>query len=193
MLAAFEDMRAEAATWIEGAAARTGEVAFEHGCRHALRRAGVRDRRGGSRNRSTTASRTRASPRLSTHAHERLYGFRDPESVVEAVSVRLRIVGRVDRPELTGPPEIRAARGPRSRRRVFVDDRWVEVPVFHREDLGPSQRLQGPVLVEQEDTTVFFPQGWSGEVDARGNLLFRVAPRGAPPGGAATDRAVAAP
>jgi N-methylhydantoinase A len=190
--AAFEDMRAEAAMWIEGAAARTGEVVFEHAAdmRYVGQAYEIAVRLAQPEHDGCSSE---SLAEAFHDAHERLYGFRDPDSMVEAVSVRLRIVGRVDRPELTGPTEIRAGREPRSRRRVFVGDRWVEVPIYDREDLGPSQLLQGPVLVEQEDTTVFFPHGWSGEVDARGNLLFRTAPRGGPPGRPATDRAVATP
>jgi len=192
VLAAFEDMRAEAATWIEGAAARTGEVAFEYGAdmryvgqAYEIAVALPQPAHDGFSNEGLAET--------FHYAHQRLYGFRDPDSVVEAVSVRLRIVGRVDRPELAGATEIRGGGGPRSRRRVFVDGQWTEVPVFHRQDLGPGQDLQGPVVVEQEDTTVFFPQGWSGEVDARGNLVFSVAARGAPSGRRATDPAVATP
>ena len=103
-------------------------------------------------------------------AHEQLYGFRDLDSVIEVVTVRVRVVGRVPPiaiPEIDKPA---APAAPSARRGVFHRGQWLDVPVFRRERLGQGQGFAGPALVEQEDTTSWILPGWRARVDAVGNL-----------------------
>jgi N-methylhydantoinase A len=42
---------------------------------------------------------------------------------------------------------------------------------YQREQLEPGNRIAGPALVLQYDSTVLLAPGWSASVDAFGNLL----------------------
>ena len=44
--------------------------------------------------------------------------------------------------------------------------------LYDRDRLGTGNRIAGPAIVLQMDTTQVMPPGWSGEVDAYGNLLL---------------------
>ena len=101
--------------------------------------------------------------------HEQLYGFRDRESPVDITTVRLRAVApspRVAFPEIAGGP----SPAPRGRRRVFVAGQWTNAALYDRSALRAGNRIAGPAIVEQEDTTVWLAPGWEAAVDAVGSL-----------------------
>jgi len=106
--------------------------------------------------------------------HERyaaIYQRSDPEAPVEAVDLRLQVVGLVRPPELPLPPPTSRARvRPREQREVLFGDDAVTAQVYRRSDLGPGAVVRGPAIVEQYDTTTVIPRGWRVQVDSAGNL-----------------------
>ncbi|MCW5298665.1 hydantoinase/oxoprolinase family protein [Herbaspirillum lusitanum] len=102
--------------------------------------------------------------------HERLYGFRDEQAPVDISTIRLAIVGHL----------VTAAGAPRfagtgtavahSRRQVFLRGGWHEAQIYKRDALGAGDVLDGPAVIEQEDTTILVLPGWRGRTDALGNL-----------------------
>jgi N-methylhydantoinase A len=45
--------------------------------------------------------------------------------------------------------------------------------VYARDDLGAEAAFDGPLVVEQLDSTTVVPPGWRLSVDERGNLRLR--------------------
>ena len=93
-------------------------------------------------------------------AHERQYGYRSPEERVEIVTLRLLARGRG--PERNVPDSIRLPTPPRrgeARRQVYFgpETGWVETPVIGRFDLGTDGWMQGPLLIEEYDSTTVVP------------------------------------
>ena len=43
--------------------------------------------------------------------------------------------------------------------------------IVSRPDLRPGDRLAGPAIVEQPDTTIVLPPSWQAVADKAGNLL----------------------
>jgi N-methylhydantoinase A len=107
--------------------------------------------------------------------HEQLYGFRDTAAAIDCGTARLAIIGETD-PILLPPLAARSeAPVPRSHRRAFLGEDWVEASVFARDELMAGQRIAGPAIIEQSDTTTPVLAGWTAAVDALGNLrLTRV-------------------
>ena len=103
--------------------------------------------------------------------HERIYSFRDPESSVEVSTERVRVTGRIPALELPAVPERRAPE-PIDTRRVYVGGRYLDVPVHARRELGRGSALPGPVIIEQEDCTVWVLPGWSAAVHRTGSILI---------------------
>jgi len=105
--------------------------------------------------------------------HERLYGFRDPQAPVEVSTIRLAIVGR-----LAKAPSAPCAPGsgrpvPRARRQVYLRGSWQDTGVYDRIALGAGDLLDGPAVIEQEDTTIVLLPGWQGRTDVHGNLHLK--------------------
>jgi N-methylhydantoinase A len=100
--------------------------------------------------------------------HERRYGYRMEDEVVELVN--LRVVATVSRakPDLHGAPPGREAVP--TRRRASVDGGWREIDVWERSDLGTSSTLRGPAVVEFTDSTLVVRPGWQATVDEVGTL-----------------------
>lgn len=58
-----------------------------------------------------------------------------------------------------------------ARRQVYVGGGWRDVPVYDRLALAIGERVSGPCLLEQADTTIFVDPGLVGRTDGFGNLI----------------------
>ena len=94
--------------------------------------------------------------------HERTYGFAAPGEPVEAVSLRLTSVGRIEKPpprrlEAGGVPE------PKERRPVYFAEAgdYVDCPIYDRYSLGAGAALAGPAVVEEFDSTTVVHPGFA--------------------------------
>jgi N-methylhydantoinase A len=108
-------------------------------------------------------------------AHDLRYGHRHDDEPVEIVSARLKAVGRGHPPELhplpdAGPDPSVAHIG--QGQAWFSPDEPVLVDYYHRDKLGAGNRVVGPAIIFQLDTTTVLPPGWRAQVDAWGNLLL---------------------
>jgi N-methylhydantoinase A len=98
--------------------------------------------------------------------HERRYGYRDPNSPVELVTIRVAVA-------VPGPsPEPEAAAGGRLEpgvRRAHFGGEWLEATVLRGEpETGTS--ADGPCIFELPEATLVLPPGWHAEADARGTI-----------------------
>ncbi len=117
-------------------------------------------------------------------AHERLYGFR-LEQPVEVVNLRAVGEGRVEKiayPKQQ-PGEADATASIIEQNRVFFDGNFHNTNVYDREKLEAGNRITGPAILSQRDSTTVIHPGHQGEVDEYLNLLIR--PLGADAGGQA--------
>lgn len=107
-------------------------------------------------------------------AHERAYGYAVGDEPVRVVTLRAVAEGE---PALATapPPRPRAGVGAAGgeRRRVGIGHDRVEVELVQRGDLVAGDRLDGPVLIEQPDTTTLLLPGDRAEVAADGALVVR--------------------
>lgn len=102
--------------------------------------------------------------------HMARFGHHDPEAPVEAVSVRATARG-------TSGVTLPAARfdtaaAPPAVAQVWFDGRALATAVVERAALRPGDRLAGPALVTQFDTTTLIPPGWEATTDTFGNMLL---------------------
>ena len=109
--------------------------------------------------------------------HERLYGHHQPGGMIETTA--LHVVGIGLLPPLH-PPESPPAEGapqPAERRAVWIDPARgrQEIPVYAGADLAPGHTLSGPLLVEEQTTTLFVGPGDRLAVDAAGNFAITLA------------------
>ena len=58
---------------------------------------------------------------------------------------------------------------------VYFGGEWVETPVHDRGGLRPGDKVEGPAIVVQDDTTTVIEPGYRGAVDRFGNILIEEA------------------
>jgi N-methylhydantoinase A len=102
--------------------------------------------------------------------HERRYGYRMEDEVVELVNLRLVATVPSERPDLHEAQG--RGREPTTRRRAGFDDGWQEVDVHDRTDLGVGSELRGPAVVEFAESTLLIRPGWWARVDDVGTLVM---------------------
>ena len=95
--------------------------------------------------------------------HEELFTYSLPDQDAVLVNGRLAAIGAL--PDLPQEPktEARAASGHRTTRKIFLAG-WVDAPVFNLEELVPSQKIEGPAIIESSTTTVVLRSGDKAEV-----------------------------
>jgi N-methylhydantoinase A len=109
-------------------------------------------------------------------AHRRAYGFVAEGEPVQLVTFRIEAVGQVQKAaiqprKLTGPDSAAALE---AYREVWLPEAggWVTVPVYARDRLLPGNRIAGPAIAEQMDSTTLILPGMAGLVDAYDNLIL---------------------
>ena len=107
-------------------------------------------------------------------AHLQRFGYADRNEAVEIVNLRVKLELEMEKPDIK--PQEPAGADPSAA--------WLEeVEVVFRGDSRPTRlydrallkagnRVEGPALLLQLDTTVVVPPGWGGAVDSLGNLVL---------------------
>ncbi|MDP2956230.1 MAG: hydantoinase/oxoprolinase family protein, partial [Longimicrobiales bacterium] len=107
-------------------------------------------------------------------AHRQRFGYADPKEPMEVVNLRLKMVAPVAKP--APQPEAFAREDAREaligRSRVVFQDGAADTPLYLRERLRCGNRIAGPALALQMDSTVVIPPGWSAVADAYRNLIL---------------------
>jgi len=116
-------------------------------------------------------------------AHERHYLRRFADAPVQLVNLRATGIGRVAAGG-NGKPHGSVSEGAAgcpdaartgSRATVFpADDGWVraEAAVYRRDRLAPGAVVDGPAIIEQDDTTIVVPPDFRASADPHGNLAI---------------------
>ncbi|WP_066309594.1 hydantoinase/oxoprolinase family protein [Bacillus sp. FJAT-29814] len=108
--------------------------------------------------------------------HEKVYGYSKKDGVMEFVNFRLTAVGQLPKAEFEKADTASVTASPIATRPVYfteVDEPgYYETKIFVREDLKPGNKVQGPLIVEQMDTTILVLPEQSMKVDEYGNLII---------------------
>ena len=107
-------------------------------------------------------------------SYEGLYKRSDPNQPAELINLRLRTVGKVPKPELPKLPTSDDGRPPDpvSSRKIYLGGGWCEASVFDRTSLKSGQRIPGPAIIEQFDTTTVVTTNFFAEVNSHGILIL---------------------
>jgi N-methylhydantoinase A len=102
--------------------------------------------------------------------HVAVYDFADEDAEVQIVNLRLVIVGATAPPDFPPTPRHDGAAAKLRDVQVWHDGALTPMALYLRDDLLHGQRIRGPAIVAQEDTTICIPAGFDGTVDAWANL-----------------------
>ncbi len=109
--------------------------------------------------------------------HEKVYGFANPDKVIEIVNIRLRARGLPEKPEMKTFPREGEEIAPEAvvgTRKVVFDSESHETAVIRREMLRHGNRIEGPAILVEYSSTIVVPPFASGKVDAYGNLILEI-------------------
>jgi N-methylhydantoinase A len=108
-------------------------------------------------------------------AHESRYSYRQTDTSLVIVTARLTATGRTDKAEFTRLPigdEDAADAVLGSCEIGFGPGGPVTGQLYTRDKLRAGNKLSGPALIVQFDTTTVIPPGWKAQVDPWGNLII---------------------
>jgi N-methylhydantoinase A len=110
--------------------------------------------------------------------HKREYGHHFADSAIEIVNLRLvgaASAATIAKPVTDGARSLSTAKVRSGNGTFRVDGKLADYPTtFYRRDLLPiGERIPGPAIVLQMDTTTVVPPHFSFEADAAGNLMIR--------------------
>jgi N-methylhydantoinase A len=105
-------------------------------------------------------------------AYEQVYGLRIPGSAVEVVTWSVTVSTAPPAAERATLPPADTARAPDGWREAWDPGRGERqrFALHWRFDLAPGQRIDGPALVAEHETTAVVPAGWQARLDDHGHL-----------------------
>lgn len=105
--------------------------------------------------------------------HKRQYGHSDENTAIEIINLRVRIIGHTPKPvfatevdPVTNNPEII------EKRNIIIQGQEYNAAIYSRIELKYGHSIEGPAVVEQDDTTVLVLPNWIGHVDSANNLII---------------------
>ena len=121
--------------------------------------------------------------------YRRIYGLTIPDVGLEVVTWRLSAYAEATAVE----PQATLAAGAGEARRIRLVrfDRTgssADTPVYRRADLAAGQRINGPAIIEERETTAVIRAGWTATVAPDGSVIAeRTEGRDVPPEGSAPE------
>jgi len=116
--------------------------------------------------------------------HLRLFGHASPDSEVEFMTLSVAAVGPM---ELVEAPAVEAGSADpgdawKGFRKVYFEEAggYIDCDTYERSQLRAGNRITGPAIIEQMDTTTVLPPGEKAEVDEYGTLIVELAHRSGP-------------
>jgi N-methylhydantoinase A len=117
----------------------------------------------------------------SFHAeHNRLYGYdlKDEETAMELVNIRMTAIGSTDKPAFrkeifAGTDASLALKG---KRQVFIPSKmdFMLIDIYDGDKTGYGNRIKGPAIIEQKNTTIFVPSMFEIECDQFGSFMMTI-------------------
>ncbi|MGE0717593.1 MAG: hydantoinase/oxoprolinase family protein, partial [Alphaproteobacteria bacterium] len=104
--------------------------------------------------------------------HARLYGHSDDKAPIQIISLRMVVVGDAPQPEFPTQEKVTGAPAAAGMIDAWLDGARASIPLYRRGDLRHGHSFASPCVIVQEDTTTCVPAGFTGTVDAYGNLLL---------------------
>jgi N-methylhydantoinase A len=105
-------------------------------------------------------------------AHRQMYGYANPARATEIVHLRVKAIGRTDKPLLPRCDATpRALPQPSAVRPARFRGRNLPTPIYHREALVPGMGGHGPAIVASAQSTSAIPPGFAFAIDPVGTLV----------------------
>jgi N-methylhydantoinase A len=109
--------------------------------------------------------------------HDRLFGYslREEGTLIELINLRLTSIGKTDKPKFEQEKYSATGNLPvKSRRNVYlpVEKDFAEVPVYDGHKLKHGNKIKGPAIIEQVNTTTFVTPEYNVLCDKYGSYTM---------------------
>ncbi len=108
-------------------------------------------------------------------AHQRLYSYHHPERPIEIVNIRLKAIGvtkKIKLKERQIRQETPLKQALLKKQALYYSGKKFQASVYIREFLEPGNRISGPALIVDQESTTFLPPLYSLKVDGLLNLIL---------------------
>jgi N-methylhydantoinase A len=104
--------------------------------------------------------------------HAKTYGLSSPGESIQIVNVRLRAIKLLPRHEMPAydSPGSSAVKEPKKRQTVWIKNEKWDCPFYERSRLRRGERIEGPAVIQENESTTLVMPGWHLRVDKSGNL-----------------------
>ena len=105
--------------------------------------------------------------------HLRHYSYDIQDRDIELVSLRVTVTAAVDRPSEIPLKSSQSMPKTKSQRMVhFRDAIPIDCAVYERDEIYAGATLEGPIVIEQKDSTTLVPPNWSLTTAPSGHLIL---------------------
>jgi len=109
--------------------------------------------------------------------HKRLYGFNRPDEPVELVNLRLRLTIPQPKPDFSNIGKGGSLKDAlKGHRQVYFRSAfdYVSTPVYQRDMLSEGMEIEGPAIIEENDSTIVIQPHHRCKIDLWGNIVIYV-------------------
>ena len=106
--------------------------------------------------------------------HDALYGYNLPGTTLELVCLRVKAEGLTEKPKFKELPYIGEDVSPavKGQRKVYYEEGFRTVPIYDGIRMGYGNRLSGPAIIEEPNTTIFITPDFQLTCDKYSNYLI---------------------
>lgn len=108
-------------------------------------------------------------------AHRTRFGFTDPDTPLIAATIEIEVTESGGAEELSfkvGAANRRGGIRPLATATMFSEGAEHKAAIYARDDLAPGDRIDGPAIVTESDSTIIVEPGWRAEMLPQGHLLL---------------------
>jgi N-methylhydantoinase A len=109
--------------------------------------------------------------------HDKTYGYRNEDKIVEIVNIRLRARGIPDKPRFQKARKMKEqipAKAFLGEREVVFDQRASKTRVIARDRLLRGNKIPGPAILVEYSSTIVIPPFAEAHVDEYGNIVMEI-------------------
>ena len=108
-------------------------------------------------------------------AHRKLYSYHHEEREVEIVNIRVKAVGKTKKIKLKRlPPKDKDPKMAFMKKQaIYYEGKTWQASVFKRALLGTGNKINGPALIADNESTTFLPPSYTLEVDGFLNFMIQ--------------------
>ncbi len=108
--------------------------------------------------------------------HEKAYGYSSPNAPHEVINIRVSAVVKLPKfslPKLPLGEDIPPPESLMEERSIYLNGKWEKAAIYKKDLLRSGNKILGPSIIEQADSTVLVDKDWFVEVLEDGHLIMK--------------------